>query len=464
MKLKRLTLKNFRCFESLDIHFHDKLTVLIAPNGSGKTTVLDAARVALSPFIKGIDVSSARNHVLASITSDDVRLKWVGSSNMEAQIPCEIYADGQLEDWDESPHTWKIWRESVAPKTKMFRNDGADAVTLHAETLQMHSRDELESRKTILPLILYQGTGRLWYQGRFSSKVEEKKLEQQMYSRIWGYENCLTATSGYKQFEDWFGWLFKSYRELQLAGLENPNKHNQADLVVFEEAVTAVQEAVNEVTESITGWKNIQYRFSQGQKLVMEHDRHGFMPLDMLSDGLRNVVTLVADMAFRCVRLNPQFGANATKRTHGVVLIDEVDMFLHPAWQQCVISSLRRAFPEIQLIVTTHSPQVLTTVDRESIRKIVISEDGKASAEVPLLHSYGVESQNTLHGIMDVDPQPPVAELNDLRRLTILVESEQYENREAKQLLDKLLDRLGANHPQLRRLQRSIRRMETLKR
>jgi predicted ATP-binding protein involved in virulence len=464
MKLKRLTLKNFRCFDELEIDFHDQLTVLIAPNGAGKTTVLDAARIALSSFIKGIDVSSARPHVLASITPDDVRLQKMPSGSMEPQKPSRITADGIFCTHEPDIITWYTERRSVEPKTRMFRDDIYDSITSVATELQKKAQDEQTSDSTALPLILYQGTGRLWYQGRFTATIDDKKLEQQMYSRIWGYENCLTATSGYKQFEDWYGWLFKSYRELQIANMESPNNHNGRDLDVFKQSVESVQKAVNEVTEAVTGWKNLQYRQSQGQKLVMEHDKLGFMPLDMLSDGLRNIVILVADIAFRCVRLNPYLGKHAALETTGVVLIDEVDMFLHPEWQQQVMGSLQRAFPKLQFIVTTHSPQVLTTVLRESIRKIVIADNGQARAETPLMNSYGMESQNALQGIMEVDPQPPVAEKADLDELTTLIESGQYQRPKAQQLMEKLMEQLGHQHPQILRLQRSIRRMKALKR
>ena len=464
MKLTRLTLTNFRCFDELDIQFDDNLTVLIAPNGAGKTTVLDAARIALSAFIKGIDVSSARPHVLANITTEDVRLQKMPSGSMEPQKPSKILAEGVLRAHSQDPIPWEAERRSVEPGTKMFRDSAYDHITSEAGKLQQLAQSGQTSDATELPLILYQGTGRLWYQGRFTSKVDDKELEQQMYSRIWGYENCLTATSGYKQFEDWYGWLFKSYRELQIAILENPNTHNEQELHRFKQSVEAVQRAINEVTESVTGWKNLQYRQSQGQKLVMEHDELGFMSLDMLSDGLRNIVTLVADIAFRCVRLNPQFGKDAALKTLGVVLIDEVDMFLHPSWQQQVIGSLQRAFPRLQFIVTTHSPQVLTTVHRESIRKLKIQPNGKATAEAPLMNSYGMESQNTLYGIMEVDPQPPVAEKANLEKLTEMIESGQYQSPAVKNLLHQLTEKLGDKHPQIIRLHRSLRRMEALKR
>jgi predicted ATP-binding protein involved in virulence len=96
---------------------------------------------------------------------------------------------------------------------------------------------------------------------------------------------------------------------------------------------------------------------------VAHHDQHGELSVALLSDGIRNMIGMVADIAFRATKLNPQFGFLAAKETPGVVLIDEVDMHLHPEWQQVVLQSLTTAFPALQFIVTTHSPQVLTTVN-----------------------------------------------------------------------------------------------------
>lgn len=460
MKLTRLTLKNFRCFDELDIHFDDKLTVLIAPNGAGKTTVLDAARVALGAFRKGFDVGSANPEEIPVITQADVHLKKMPSGNMEPQKPSEIKVEGVFSATGQQVPGWKLWRESVEPNTWMFSDGQSNTVTGTAKELEKRLEDIQTTERTELPVILYLGTGRLWYQGRFIAKVDDKKLEQRMYSRTWAYKGCLTSTSGYKQFEDWYGWLFKSYRELQIATLENPSTHNEQELNRFKQSVEAVQRAINEVTESVTGWKNLQYRQSQGQKLVMEHDELGFMPLDMLSDGLRNIVTLVADIAFRCVRLNPQFGGQAALQTRGVVLIDEVDMFLHPSWQQQVIGSLQRAFPKLQLIVTTHSPQVLTTVPNQCIRVLETIKKNDQTlfvARQPDKQSRGVASNDLLAELQHTNPTPDVPEAKWLSAYKALIQQNVHATPKGYELKQKILDHFGDQHREWRECERLIR-------
>ncbi|MGB8922932.1 MAG: AAA family ATPase [Pseudomonas sp.] len=100
------------------------------------------------------------------------------------------------------------------------------------------------------------------------------------------------------------------------------------------------------------------------------------LKVSQLSDGIRNIVALAADIAYRCIKLNPHLGITAPHQCTGVVLIDEVDMHLHPAWQQTVIPDLLGAFPNIQFIVTTHSPQVITSVQAKCIRVLhTVTED-----------------------------------------------------------------------------------------
>lgn len=195
----------------------------------------------------------------------------------------------------------------------------------------------------------------------------------------------------------------------------------------------------------------------------MHHPRHGILPVEILSDGLRNTIAMVADLAYRACKLNPHLASAAPQQTPGVVLIDEVDMFLHPQWQQIIVGSLQAAFPKLQFIVTTHSPQVLSTVKRENIRVIGPDANGQLIAAPPLAMTYGEPSGEVMHSVMLVDPQPPVTEKADLQRLTEWVDQGLYDQSKTIQLMQELTSVLGEQHPQLQRLQRSIQRQKALK-
>ncbi len=93
-----------------------------------------------------------------------------------------------------------------------------------------------------------------------------------------------------------------------------------------------------------------------------------------LSDGYHVFIALVADIARRAVMLNEFDGADAPARVEGVVLIDELDLHLHPRWQRVALPGLRSTFPRLQLVVTTHSPQVLSSAENRQVRRLV---DGK---------------------------------------------------------------------------------------
>ena len=461
MKLTEITIENYRCFERLNISFHPEVTVLIAPNGAGKTTIIDAARIAMWPLVKAFDLG-IQTGKSATIQIEDVRLTRRDQNNMEAVIPSIVDAQGIWPGESEEKH-WIQTREKLKSGTNTLQDEHAKALTKLGKKLQNQVRDEKNLTAIDLPLIVYLGTGRLWYQGRYTSTVADKKLDKSMQSRLWGYQNCLTAASSYKQFEDWYGWVYKSYRELQIQQLEGSDYFDAQHLEQFKAAIQVVKQSVNALTQKATGWHDIEYSVSQRQQLVMNHPIHGALPLSMLSDGLRNMVVLVSDIAFRCIKLNPHFGEQAALKTEGVVMIDEVDMFLHPAWQQTVIGSLREAFPNIQFIVTTHSPQVLSTVPKECIRVLGTNAEGENIAATPLAASYGEPSNDVLQAIMHVDPQPPVPEKALLDELTSLVDQGEYQNQRAVLLLSNLKQILNDQHPQIQKIERSIRRQEALK-
>ncbi len=442
MRLTRLTLKNFRCFESLQIGFHPELTVLIAPNGSGKTTVLDAARVALWPFIKGFDLGSQTGKG-ATIQIPDVRLALQANGNMEPQLPGEIAAYG---DWDENAtgQSWVQSRGRIKPGTNTLGDANTKRLTTFANEQEKRSR-ATQDAEVILPLVSYLGTSRLWYEGRFTSTAEDVALNTSDYSRTSGYLNCLSYTSSFKTFTAWYGWIFRSYREEQIRAIESQvplSETGQRFAVVIE----VIQRAVDALIKDATGWHGLEYKASQNQQLVMNHEHFGSMPVEMLSDGIRNAIAMVADLAFRAYKLNPHLGVDAARLTPGIALIDEVDMFLHPSWQQTIVVSLRQAFPRIQLIVSTHSPQVLTTVPSECIR---ILKDGSVHSAPP--GAEGAEPGRLLKQVLGLqDMRPPAHQATkELREYLSLVDQDQWDSPRARELRQRLDARDQGNEPEL---------------
>lgn len=428
MHLTSLTLDNFRCFTHLEVDFHPEFTVLIAPNGSGKTTVLDAARVALWSYVKGFDLAGKG----AMLEIADVRLAPRPDGGMEPQLPACISAQGSWGD-GVGERVWTQSRERVKPRSNAQENPAAKQLKAFASQLERQVR---AGEAVILPLVSYLGTSRLWFEGRFTSAAKEVTLENSEYSRTSGYRDCLTYVSSFKAFCAWYGWVFRSYREEQILALERNQALSDAGRR-FAEVIAVVTAAVDALVETATGWRGLEYRASQNQQLVMHHPQFGSMPVEMLSDGIRNAIAMVADLAFRAYKLNPHLGAEAARQTPGIALIDEVDMFLHPAWQQTIVASLRSAFPSIQFIVTTHSPQVLSTLPRENIRVIEHSEAGSV-ARMPDFSPLAHESGAALAKVMGVHQEPPLAIQDDIRQFEQCVRANQEHSDSARALRAKL--------------------------
>lgn len=457
MRLHHLELENYRCFKQLQVTLHPTLTVLIAPNGAGKTTVLDAARVALWPYVKGFDLGSQTGKG-ASIGHDDVRRQLMPDGNMEPQLPSAITATGTWAD-EQQVKTWRQWRERIKAGTNTLGDSATKGLTAYGKGQEFFARHEGEANT--LPLVAHLGTSRLWYEGRFTSVAEDVALNMSSYSRTSGYLNCLAYSSSFKTFTAWYGWVFRSYREAQVTALERGEPLGDVGRR-FEAMVKVIKTSIDALVAAQTGWHSLEYRASEQQQLVMRHDHLGVMPVDMLSDGLRNAIAMVADLAFRAYKLNPHLGDRAALETPGVALIDEVDMFLHPSWQQTILASLRNAFPKVQFLVTTHSPQVISSVPRECVRLLGTDENGEMTASKPLSNTYGQPSNVALHRVMQVDPQPPIPELDKLKELTRRVDQGDYASPEVSALMVELVAALGDQHEQIQRLRRSMQRQRQL--
>ena len=456
LNLQKLRLRDYRCFESLDIDFHHQLTVLVATNGSGKTSILDAIAVAFGPYIGAFDEAVGKHFEPSDIRLTQIRQ--TATNEMEyapkgVSLEATGFIPGSLIDSLGNDHAPSTWQRSLTSPTKA-KTTIKDAKDLIDYGKRMQESVRTPGNDVLLPLIAYYGTSRLWQQKKQKKEPWAKRIQRT--SRTIGYTDCLDPASKYKTFVEWFRYWSVNAKDMQL--------REQSDTPAYKEFASYIASVKNAVSACLipAGWKEIEYSFKL-DTLVAHHDQHGELPVELLSDGIRNMIGMVADIAFRATKLNGQLGAQAAAQTPGIVLIDEVDMHLHPEWQQVVLQSLTQAFPTVQFIVTTHSPQVLSTVKRENIRVIGPDSSGKVIAAPPLAMTYGEPSGDVLHSVMMVDPQPPVSEKADLQHLTEWVDQGNYQSDQAKQLMQSLITTLGEQHPQLQRLQRSIQRQEALK-
>lgn len=413
MKINSISITNFRCFEEMNIKLNPKMNVIIGNNGVGKTTILDALSIAIGSFFLGIDSIDSNG-----IRQDDVRFitTTVGSTvDRQPQYPVILECNADLDD----NISWIRELNSNGGKTTYGK---ADKIKDYASKLQSKVRSGDTS--ICLPIISYYGTGRLWAQKR---KKQEKTRPKERFNRFLGYTDCLSAESNEKFMLDWFEKM--TYIKLQ----------EEKDVPELKAVLGAIEQCYIESGAAASDVK-VQFSVKSGQLEITYKDKTGNIckhPFHELSAGYRNMLSLVADIAYRMAMLNPQLLGDVIKKTEGVVLIDEVDLHLHPIWQKRILKTLSSIFPEVQFIVTTHAPSVISSVTADELLIL----DGNTCAPFDF-EVYGKDVNSVLSEIMGTSERPDeVAQMFDEFRT--LLDKGQYAD--ARKKLNELRSVLGDN-------------------
>ncbi len=378
MKLIHLDLKNFRRYENAKFQFHPQFTVLIGENGRGKTTILDAIAVMLGTYFQGSKIKTGQS----VLRKDDARLIFReigGQVFLEPQKDVYLIAEAKIEDRHIE------WRRDVGDRGGKAQQIWYQGV-LDRDTL-------VQGKRKNLPLLLYYGAGRLW-------DIHRRVTTEKPGSQLDAYRYCLDPKSDHKSFEKWFKKL--SYSELQ----------KRQPLSALEAVKPAVLSCIPDATEF--------YHDTDLDQIVIKLGQEGLVSFNNLSDGYRNMVAMVADIAHRAARLNPHFEGEAAQNTEGIVLIDEIDLHLHPKWQRRVVRDLQNAFPAMQFIATTHSPFILQSLEPGEVIDLNHDALPEAIANVPLnVAAPGPADQYSNRSIEDI--------VEDVMGVAIPSRSERYQ-------------------------------------
>lgn len=388
--LKRLTVQNFRNLPSLDIEFGPGVNLLIGRNGSGKTTVLDALAVMLRVPLRAL--SGKRDNELSAeplqFVEDDAHrsVKSLDSrtttAHVEPQYPVRATLDAVIDGEDLA---WERIRATARNRTTYSApNVETAALDLRQRAIGPFPNGEPdEGAHVTLPVIAYYGVERLVKNRRDQGKLQTSRLD--------AYLSALDHGSDLTRLRGFIRYLDETIIRAGRFGDDVPS----AALRQFD----AIDRACSSVLEPV-GWSQLRWDGAAGD-LTLRDEGGLRQPLGRLASGPRIIAGLAIDLASRMARANPHLGANdLLMQTSGVVLIDEVDLHLHPEWQQMIVPSLRRTFPRIQFIMTTHSPQVISTVDARDIRSLADSE-----VHIPRF-SEGLRSDVVLDEVQDVAPTP----------------------------------------------------------
>lgn len=334
MILNRATIYNFKGIEEETLTFNGSFNLIIGDNGIGKTSILEAISIGLGGFVAGIEGINTVN-----FSKDDIRMKSEamgdGSYNIEYMTPttitCEVECNDRMYIWNRSKSSVKSSKTTISPRD-----------------ITHYATDLLKDNNSILPIINYQGAGRMWTQKR--EKWENPFKGQ--YSRGVGYMDCLASESNTKMFTNWCKRMEHiSWQQGKLIG-------------EYEAVKKAVATFMSELMKQ-QGETTVFYD-KRSEELMYQDDLEA-IPLRLMSSGYRSLVGMVADISYRMAILNPNLLYDVTKLTNGIILIDELDLHLHPKWQWEIVDALRKTFPKVQFIATTHSPIIIASAEDVNI-------------------------------------------------------------------------------------------------
>ena len=411
MFLKSMVLHNFRCFSDLEVCFKNRLTVIVGNNGAGKSTVLEGATIAAGTFTSAMD--GLTNY---GIKKSDAHYKCfdLGSNvDVQPQFPVEIIAAGNVDGKDIT------WTRNLNSANSRGGLASAKELTLIAQEYQNRMRNGDKDLK--LPIISYYGTGRLWDQHRNKKSDTFEKT-----NRSNGYIDSLDSAANDKLMMKWFQKM--TMQELQ----------RKQEIPEF----AAVKTAMEQVFSSITGFSNVsvQFNLDTGDIDILYYDNnneHVRIPLSLLSDGYKCTISLIADIAYRMALLNPQLLDKVLTETEGIVLIDEIDLHLHPTWQKRILKDLMDIFPKVQFIVSTHAPEVINSVKRDSI---VILKNNNVFAAAD--ETYGKDANTILREVMEVSTRPDAVR-SLFEQFYDLLDKEEW--RQAEAVIEQLEAEVGNN-------------------
>lgn len=354
MYLKKIHMENYKAIEKLDIDLKSGVNLLIGDNGAGKTSVLEGIAVALGGLFVNVAGVSTKN-----IVKDDVRMniKPMGDSSTTIEY-CEPVLTGcTLCVTEEQDFTWNRIKEEVS----------ATHTKIDDKNVCVWMKKLTNNSDTTLPLISFQSAARAWKvrRGDFGTELK-KKLDD----RRCGYIGCLDSSMDVKSIQQ---WCLKQE-------VVRSNKGTVREYEMFKNIVASFMKEINELTMIPSIYYSPQF-----DELVYKEDKTE-MPISKLSAGYQSLLWMIMDLAYRVCMLNPEL--ESKDQIMGIVLIDEIDLHLHPKWQWNVTDALRKTFASVQFIIATHSPIVISASKEANL---ILLDDTRTVSYLPDCYGYEVE-------------------------------------------------------------------------
>ncbi len=450
MEIKEICLTNVGGFESLSMSLaptdenSSNITVLVGNNGAGKTTILKSLATALSWWVARLRSEKGNGN---PIPEEVIRNNSVSALVDIKLQDCNWFAPTGQEDADDTLFQWTI------AKVRKGRKSGHSSNLIDASRLaDLYRRALTNNEKSNLPLIAFYPVERVVID------IPLKIREKHSFLQLDGYDNSLNQGVDFRRFFEWFREREDSENESgisqeiidKLSSLfENDNilweKLSSLKASARDRQLTAVRTAISSF---MPGFNNLRVR--RKPRLYMSVDKNGeTLNVAQLSQGEKSLIALVGDIARRLSMMNPSL--ENPLHGDGIILIDEVDLHLHPQWQRTLISRLANTFPNCQFVLTTHSPLVIS--DPKDIL-VYLLDEGDLSEVYDL---YGQDANSVLLDVMDTDIRSSDVEiaLNDLRDA---IQAERIDD--AHRLISQLGMVLPASHIELAKARLLLTKVE----
>lgn len=351
MRIKNLKIENYRCFEQKELSFDPHFNVVIGENGVGKTTILDAIACALKPIF--------------------TYLRGVGAIGIDKE-DCRRVKFGRTEEFVREVTRLQIAfqnmvingnSEQIEYESKQSAYDLFSMVALPETIGELFTYPKQEQK---LSLIVYYPTDRLIPK---TSQIEKNAIAPNG-SRLIGYENALNNKNiNIQQITTRIDTLERDESKYEKEVVDVPSLREELESTRAE--LNSIKTAI---INCIPNCKKVIFS-SQWNEIMIVFENGELKPFSKLSEGFRNTLAIVADIAYRCARLNSHLEENILTETEGIVLIDDLDLHLHPNWQRRIVPDLKRTFPKIQFIVSTHSPFIVQSLRKEELINLQDSDE-----------------------------------------------------------------------------------------
>jgi predicted ATP-binding protein involved in virulence len=423
MQLKHLKIEQFRGFSgTTEIAFHDQFTLIAGENGLGKSSILWALRVLLSQIVHA---GSKRGVNRLTFRVEDVAIDWpylraeavvhtipermaaqcVAQKNIASFVASSSDDGRPREHAVDTPDSYQMRFDAVGPPRDF-------AVVNEAPWLAVYysaHRSLAQQDKGINKARSAGGT-----QAAHAEALDDRELRLGEQAALWRKEAALEKSDGVPAFA---------------------NRAIEKVLPIF-----------------LGEFGNLRAEEENGKVRLVVDKRGNRLELGQLSDGERGLLTILLDLTRRLSQLNPKV-ENPARDGQAVVLIDELDLHLHPKWQRTAVGNLIKAFPKVQFVATTHSPQILGELAGDQI--LLLQRDGPP---IQARQTFGMDSNWILRYIMDSDERDPIVK-NELEAILSAVREARFQK--AEQLVAKLRSRIGET-PDLAAAEARIARSELL--